>query len=186
MKFPPKRREKNVNKIFSLTVIVFIISMIVVAWSFCNIYLAFERASELLDQDTYISQILERQNSLIEENNDLRDNVPVREDEEKSQGENTPDNQDDASTNTDREVVYGTVYAYCLKGRMANGQWVMEGAVANNKYPFGTKVRIGDNTYIVQDRMAETHIDTHWDIYMEDCQEAIQHGVKYLPITILE
>ncbi len=96
-----------------------------------------------------------------------------------------------------------TAYCSCSKccgksdGIMASRKKVYRGAVALNWLPFGTKVKIGNETYTVEDRGAESHFGTyyhrrgpkkqikHIDIWIPSHSEARKFGVKYLPVTIL-
>lgn len=67
---------------------------------------------------------------------------------------------------------------------MANGQEVFIGAVANNCLPFGTKIDIGGEVYIVSDRMNSRYGCDHFDLYFEDRDEAIRFGRKQLGYTL--
>lgn len=68
---------------------------------------------------------------------------------------------------------------------MANGKEVFVGAVANNYYPFGTRVLIKGKEYIVSDRMARKNSSKYkWDIYFEDKAECLKFGRQYLIIKI--
>lgn len=55
--------------------------------------------------------------------------------------------------------------AYCLTGRMANGQHTHRAAVASNDYPLGTRLRVSDSPYgpgvfTVEDRIGHgTQLD---------------------------
>ena len=71
----------------------------------------------------------------------------------------------------------------------ANGSFVKEGVVAANFLKFGTKVRFpevyGDKIFVVEDRMAKRN-SHKIDIWMESRAQAMQFGVKYLTVEILE
>jgi 3D (Asp-Asp-Asp) domain-containing protein len=71
----------------------------------------------------------------------------------------------------------------------ADGSHVRDGIVACNFLPFGTKVRIpslfGDKVFEVHDRMNKRY-PYKMDIWMADYSEAIQFGVKYAHIEIVE
>ena len=69
---------------------------------------------------------------------------------------------------------------------MASGKKVFEGAVANNCLPFGTKVKVGEKIYEVQDRMNSRYDCDHFDIYMESYDDAIKFGRKQLSFIKLE
>jgi len=71
----------------------------------------------------------------------------------------------------------------------ANGSFVRQGVVAANFLKFGTKVRIpevyGDKIFVVEDRMAKKN-SHKIDIWMESRAQALEFGVKYLTVEILE
>jgi 3D (Asp-Asp-Asp) domain-containing protein len=71
----------------------------------------------------------------------------------------------------------------------AKGTQVRDGIVACNFLKFGTMVRLpevyGDKIFVVEDRMAK--YNSHKiDIWMETRAEALQFGVKYLTVEVLE
>jgi len=72
----------------------------------------------------------------------------------------------------------------------AAGTWVREGIIANNKYPFRTKVRFpeiyGDKIFVVEDRMHGRKGDYHFDIWMDSYEKAKGFGVKIVEAEILE
>lgn len=72
----------------------------------------------------------------------------------------------------------------------AAGTWVREGIVANNKYSFGTKIRIpeifGDKVFVVEDRMHWTKGNYHIDIWFPDYWQALNFGAKRTYIEVLE
>ena len=77
------------------------------------------------------------------------------------------------------------ITAYCLNGQpMASGLMPYSGAVANNQYPLGTKVEIAGKIYVVEDRMAE-RFPERWDIWFPSCSQAIEWGVRRLPVKII-
>jgi len=57
--------------------------------------------------------------------------------------------------------------------------------VANNCYPFGTIIRIGERTYRVEDRLNSRYDCSTWDIWMPTYEEAISWGKKIKEIIIL-
>jgi 3D (Asp-Asp-Asp) domain-containing protein len=65
---------------------------------------------------------------------------------------------------------------------------VRDGIVATNFLPKGTLVRFpdefGDKTFVVEDRMNSRYY-YRMDIWMEDKQESIDFGIKYLKMEIL-
>jgi len=71
----------------------------------------------------------------------------------------------------------------------ANGTYVYDGIVACNFLPFGAKVRFpeysGDKVYVVADRMAKKN-SHKIDIWMESRGAALEFGVQYLTVEILE
>lgn len=73
--------------------------------------------------------------------------------------------------------------AYCLTGRMANGQRTHRGAVASNDYPLGTRLRVSDGPYgpgvfTVEDRIGH---GTQLDFAMPgDCDGARRYGRRTL------
>ena len=70
----------------------------------------------------------------------------------------------------------------------ASGKIARVGMVATNLYPFGTKLKIGNKIYIVEDRISKKYND-RCDIFMgygkESHQEALKFGIQYLPVEIL-
>lgn len=72
----------------------------------------------------------------------------------------------------------------------AAGTIVRDGVVANNMYPFGTKIRIpeiyGDKVFVVEDRMNRKKGYYHIDIWFASYGEAKNFGVKRTHIEILE
>ena len=71
----------------------------------------------------------------------------------------------------------------------ANGSFVKDGVVAANFLKFGTMVRFpqvyGDKIFVVEDRMAPKN-SHKIDVWMESRSQALQFGVKYLTVEILE
>ncbi|MBA7636723.1 hypothetical protein ES703_44348 [subsurface metagenome] len=72
----------------------------------------------------------------------------------------------------------------------AAGTWVRDGIVANNLFPFGTKIRIpelyGDKIFIVEDRMNSKKGYYHIDIWFPSYWEAKNFGAKRTYVEILE
>lgn len=91
----------------------------------------------------------------------------------------------------------GTIYkitAYCpcskccgkATGRTASGTKATPGrtVAASSKYAFGTKLNIGGHIYTVEDRggaITENKID----IFVNSHSEALQWGVRYLPVSVV-
>jgi len=71
----------------------------------------------------------------------------------------------------------------------ASGVRVRDGIVAANFLPFDTEIRIpkyfGDKVFIVKDRMNRRHTD-RVDIWFPSRQEALNFGIKYTHIEIVE
>jgi 3D (Asp-Asp-Asp) domain-containing protein len=76
--------------------------------------------------------------------------------------------------------------AYCLDGRMANGEETHDGAAAMRGVPLGASVAILDGpdagmTLVVKDRTPKAGM---LDIWMADCRAAIEHGVREVTIEV--
>ena len=68
----------------------------------------------------------------------------------------------------------------------ASGTHVRHGIVASNFLPLGTKVRIGDEDFIVEDRMNPRYNNVRIiDIWMPSRAEAKEFGTKTLSVQIL-
>lgn len=69
----------------------------------------------------------------------------------------------------------------------ASGSYTRDGVIAANFLPFGTKVKFPtlykDKIFIVEDRMKNNH---QVDIWFPTREQALEFGVKRLPILILE
>ncbi len=72
----------------------------------------------------------------------------------------------------------------------ASGSQVRDGIVANNKYPFGTKIRIpelyGDKIFVVEDRMNSEKGNYHLDIWFPSYPEAKNFGSELSYVEVLE
>ena len=72
----------------------------------------------------------------------------------------------------------------------AAGTFVREGIIANNNYPFGTKIRFpeiyGDKIFVVEDRMSWKKGPYHFDIWFPSYAEAKNFGAKTTYVEILE
>lgn len=109
--------------------------------------------------------------------------------EEKKQHQVKQEQQQEAPTS---HIIAGEISAYTSceqdvytpSNIMANGEHVHVGAVANNLLPLGTRVRIGDNEYVVKDRTA-MH-DYVFDIYMDTLEECNQFGRQYMDVEVLQ
>jgi len=71
----------------------------------------------------------------------------------------------------------------------ASGKKVRPGIVANNFFPFGTKIKIpeifGDKIFVVEDRMKKGKWKYHFDIWCEDFLKAKNFGFKITQIEII-
>lgn len=92
----------------------------------------------------------------------------------------------------------GTVYkitAYCpcskccgkATGRTASGTKATPGrtVAASGKYAFGTKLNIGGHIYTVEDRGGAI-TGNKIDIFVGSHAEALQWGVRYLPVSVVQ
>ena len=91
----------------------------------------------------------------------------------------------------------GTIYkitAYCpcskccgkATGRTASGAKATPGrtVAASSKYAFGTKLNIGGHIYTVEDRGGAI-TGNKIDIFVSSHAEALQWGVRYLPVSVV-
>ncbi len=93
----------------------------------------------------------------------------------------------------DGETYKITAYCSCSKccgkttGRTASGTQATAGrtVAASSKFAFGTKLNIGGHTYTVEDRGGAI-TGNRIDIYVDSHSAALQWGVKYLPVSVLE
>lgn len=92
-------------------------------------------------------------------------------------------------------INYALVTAYCLRGGMASGNYVYDGAVAvdpnyyrlSRKYHHdGTIIRIGKRKYIAEDTGGAIVGPGRFDIWMSSCRDAINFGVQRLPYQIIK
>ncbi|MDO8436128.1 MAG: hypothetical protein Q7S82_01915 [bacterium] len=67
---------------------------------------------------------------------------------------------------------------------------VREGIIANNLFPFGTKIRIpalyGNKIFVVEDRMNWKKGNYHFDIWFSSYSEAKNFGAKITYVEVLE
>jgi len=72
----------------------------------------------------------------------------------------------------------------------ASGTLVRDGVVANNFYPFGTKVKFpdlfGDKIFVVEDRMNPQKEWYYFDVWFPSYLEAKNFGAKITYVEILE
>lgn len=86
-----------------------------------------------------------------------------------------------------------TAYCSCSKccgkatGRTASGTTATAGrtVAASSKFAFGTKLNIGGHIYTVEDRGGAIN-GNKIDIFVNSHAEALQWGVRYLPVSIAE
>jgi 3D (Asp-Asp-Asp) domain-containing protein len=71
----------------------------------------------------------------------------------------------------------------------ASGKIVRDGIVANNLFPFGTKIKIpeifGDKIFVVEDRMSFEKSNYQFDVWFEDYFEALKFGAKKTYVEII-
>lgn len=72
----------------------------------------------------------------------------------------------------------------------AAGTQVRNGIIANNLFPFGTKIKIpelyGEKVFVVEDRMNSRKSNYHIDIWFPSYAEALNFGAKKTYIEVLE
>jgi 3D (Asp-Asp-Asp) domain-containing protein len=71
----------------------------------------------------------------------------------------------------------------------ASGKPVRDGVVANNFWPFGTKIKIpeifGDKIFVVEDRMSCEKGNYQFDVWFENYFEALKFGAQKTFVEIL-
>ncbi len=71
----------------------------------------------------------------------------------------------------------------------ASNKRVEDGIVANNYFPFGTKIRIpelyGDKVFVVEDRMNSRKSVYQFDVWHSDHKEAVDFGAQKTKIEVL-
>jgi uncharacterized protein YabE (DUF348 family) len=101
------------------------------------------------------------------------------------------------STSSTTAVIGGETYkitAYCScskccgksTGRTASGTQATAGrtVAASSKFAFGTQLNIGGHVYTVEDRGGAIN-GNRIDIYVSSHAQALQWGVKYLPVSVI-
>lgn len=72
---------------------------------------------------------------------------------------------------------------------VASGKIAKIGMVATNLHPFGTKLRIGNEIYVVEDRISKRY-NHRYDIFTgygsEAHKQALEFGIKYLPVEVIK
>ena len=97
------------------------------------------------------------------------------------------------TVNVDGETYKITAYCSCSKccgkttGRTASGTQATAGrtVAAPAKFAFGTQLNIGGNIYTVEDRGGAIK-GNRIDIYVDSHSAALQWGVRYLPVSVVE
>ena len=71
----------------------------------------------------------------------------------------------------------------------ASNSWVRKGIVANNFFPFGTRIRIpeyfGDKIFVIEDRMHWRKSNEQIDVWFSSRQQAINFGITKAYVEIL-
>jgi len=72
----------------------------------------------------------------------------------------------------------------------ASGKNVEDGVVANNFFPFGTKIKIpelfGDKIFVVEDRMKKDKLKFHFDVWFDGKEKAKSFGLNFAWVEIVE
>jgi len=67
----------------------------------------------------------------------------------------------------------------------ASNKKVKDGIVANNCLPFGTKIRVNDRVFEIQDRMNKRYGCKNFDIYMHEYDDAVTFGKQTLKYELI-
>jgi 3D (Asp-Asp-Asp) domain-containing protein len=67
----------------------------------------------------------------------------------------------------------------------ASNEKIRKGVVANNCLPFGTKIKVNNKIYEIQDRMNNRYGCDKFDIYMRQYSDAIEFGRQILQYEII-
>lgn len=122
--------------------------------------------------------------------------VQVQKNVQTSRASSLPRTSTEVGTTTavvDGETYKITAYCSCSKccgkatGRTASGTQATAGrtVAAPAKFAFGTKLNIGGNIYTVEDRGGAIK-GNRIDIYVSSHSAALQWGVRYLPVSVVE
>ena len=122
--------------------------------------------------------------------------VQVQKNVQTSRASSLPRTSTEVGTTTavvDGETYKITAYCSCSKccgkatGRTASGTQATAGrtVAAPAKFAFGTKLNIGGNIYTVEDRGGAI-TGNRIDIYVSSHSAALQWGVRYLPVSVVE
>jgi 3D (Asp-Asp-Asp) domain-containing protein len=72
----------------------------------------------------------------------------------------------------------------------ASGKSVQEGIIANNFFPFGTKIKIpelfGNKIFVVEDRMKKDKLKSHFDVWFDEKEKAKNFGINFTWVEIIE
>ena len=98
-----------------------------------------------------------------------------------------------STTSVNGETYKITAYCSCSKccgkttGITASGTRATAGrtVAASSKFAFGTKLNIGGNIYTVEDRGGAIK-GNRIDIYVDSHSAALQWGVRYLPVSVVQ
>ncbi len=67
----------------------------------------------------------------------------------------------------------------------ASNKKVKDGFIANNCLPFGTKIRVNNRVFEIQDRMNKRYGCENFDIYMHEYDDAVTFGKQTLKYEII-
>jgi 3D (Asp-Asp-Asp) domain-containing protein len=67
----------------------------------------------------------------------------------------------------------------------ASNEEIREGVAANNCLPFGTRIKVKNNIYVIQDRMNERYGCKNFDIYVRKYSRAKHFGRQTLKYEII-
>lgn len=118
--------------------------------------------------------------------------LEIKNDELESIIEKLPILKIKVETETETEIFEAVIYGYNSEKNQtddtpnitASGQKTRDGIVANNCLAFGTKVKIDNRIYEVQDRMNSKYGCEVFDIWFAEKQDAIDWGKQNKIITI--
>lgn len=117
--------------------------------------------------------------------------VQVQKNIQTSRAESLPRTSTTAVVNGETYKI--TAYCSCSKccgkttGRTASGTQATAGrtVATSSKFAFGTKLNIGGHVYTVEDRGGAIK-GNRIDIYVDSHSAALQWGVRYLPVSVVE
>lgn len=125
----------------------------------------------------------------------VKSNTVSSRSETTSRANNNANSENNAEGKTSKVKVYKiTAYCSCSKccgsyasGYTSSGTKAVAGrtVAAPSSLPFGTKLKINGNTYVVEDRGGAIK-GNRIDIYVNSHSAALSWGVKYLPVEVVE